>query len=680
MAKKLVIIEAPGKKSKIQKFLGSGYDVIATAGHIIDLPEKKISVDIRHDFEPTYAVMPGKEDIVKTIKYKSKKASEVFLATDDDREGEAIAWHISRILPEGTNFKRIKYNSITKAAVQKAIQNPVDLDLDLVAAYETRRILDRLVGYKCSFITQQATGGKSAGRCQSAGLRIIADREKEIQAFIPTIYWPIEAELLTDKKEKIVASIKKPKPLKISTKEQAEEIMGILKEGPVKVSKYDSNQRNQNPYPPFTTSTMLQGAATCLNMTSKRTKSAAQTLYSEGLVTYIRSDSTYVDPGALAEARNFISNEYPNSYLPSKAKVYASKQKNAQEAHEAIRPTDPMLRNVNSYSLNNDAKKLYQLIWKRFIASQMNPATYLKSSAEFSCEDYVLTASGSKQLFDGFRKVWTYSSVNDSYLPELKVGEKVDVIDIKTERKETQPPPRYTEASFIKELEKKGIGRPATYESIFQTIVDRNYVEKNKNSLVATELGIRVSDFLVLANFCFADLDFSADMESQLDSIARSTKDKLEALQAFWCRLRQDLENAKQAKQEANKSDYPCPECAKKDINAKLVKKFSKYGPFYSCENYSDKDIKCKYTAQVGENDEPIEKVKKEVEYSDTKCPSCGAKMAIRTSKYGQFLGCSKYPKCKTICDMEGNLIKKGKSKGKKKYSKRKKSSKRKKQ
>lgn len=669
MSKYLFIIESPNKKKYITKALGSDYQVMASVGHIRDLPESKLSVDIKKNFQPTYEVYKDKKDVVNDIIKAAKKAEVVYLGMDGDREGEGIAWHISELLPPDTNCKRAKYGSVTPAAIKESVEKAGIIDSHLVDAYEARRILDRLVGYKCSYITKTATGGRSAGRTQSAGLRVLADRETEIRNFVPVVYWPVEAELLTDEKEKITAIIKNPDPLKISTKEEAEHICGVLKKENVKVSKFDKKNVSQKAYAPFTTSTMYQSGASILGWDSDRTARVAQKLYEAGAITYHRTDSVYIVPEFVRDIRSTIGADHDAKYLPSKANFYGN-SKNAQEAHEACRVTDLSVRSYTSGS--PEESKLYKMIWKRTVASQMAPTDSLRISIEFSCDDkeksktYTLSSSGSKLLFDGWRKVWDYGSVTDKIVPEVKVGEKLDVIDVKTERKETQPPPRFTKASFQKQLEKVGIGRPSTYASILKTLVDRGYVEAKKNIQV-TDLGMKVNQFLVKSGFCFVDTSFTSQMEDKLDDVAQGKKGKVDVLDEFWKRLKSDIDNAKAIKASESKSNYKCPKCAKKKVEAFLLKKHSRYGAFYSCENYNNKDVKCDYKADVGENDEPKEKVKKEkVIFTGGDCPKCNSEMIVRKSKVGEFAGCSAYPRCDGKRDMDGNVLEFGKKKKKK--------------
>jgi len=673
MSKYLVILESPGKIKKVKNYLGKDYDVVASMGHIADLPSKGLNVDIKNDFEPTYKVNPDKKDVVKDIKTRAKKAKIVYLMMDKDREGSGIAYHIKNQLPKNTIVKRAITGSITKEAILEAIENAGEINMAMVNAYEARRILDRICGYKCSFITKQATGGRSAGRVQSSALRILAEREKEIKSFIPQEYWPIEADLETNNKDVITAQIKKPKPLEIKNEKQAKEICDFIEDNDIKVSKFETKDVSLNCYAPFTTSSLYQSASGVLGWGANKTASVAQNLYQEGLITYIRTDSTYIVPDFISEIRSTISSKYGSSYCPNKSNFYANK-KNAQEAHEAIRVTDLS----NELGPTGDEGKLYKVIWKRTVASQMAKALQIRNSAEFKCGKYLLSATGSKLKFDGWKKCWNYGKNEDNELSVLKVGEKVKLLKLKKEQKFTQPPSRYNDASIIKKLETTGIGRPSTYKTIIKTLLDREYIERQKKAFHVTDIGIKVVDFLVESDFCFVDLKFTSNLESQLDDIANDSLDKVEALSKFWKRLKGDIENAKIIKDEKEKSDYDCPKC--KD-GSKLVLKHSKWGAFLTCENRTNKEIKCEYKADVGKNGEPVEKQKKEVNYSDEfKCPNCGEFLVIRTNKKngGLYLGCKSWKQklCQGFYNAEtGELIKPKKKKawGKKKYKKKKK-------
>lgn len=581
--------------------------------------------------------------------------------SDLDREGEAIAWHIAQQLPKKTKIKRAVTDSITAAAVKKAIANAGDINIDMVHSYEARRIIDRLCGYKTSFPTKQATGGTSAGRVQSAGLKILAEREKEIRDFVPKEYWPIEVTLERDNGERVVASIKKPDKMEIANEEQANKIIETITKGDWTVSKYETKEASTKAYAPFTTSSMYQAASSVYGWGAKKTAAVAQALYEAGHITYIRTDSTYIVPDVVNALRAVIPSRYGDRYLPCKANVYSNK-KSAQEAHEAVRMTEIGSETVST----GDGQKLYRLVWKRTMASQMANMEQLRSNAEFTCNRFIFSAGASKVTFDGWHKVWDYGSYDNGELPHFNIGEKLKFIGAKTEQKFTQPPNRYSEASFIKELEKRGIGRPSTYKSIIEVLQKRKYAGIEKKSFHVTDMGIRVSDFLTEAGFCFSDLDFTANLEEDLDRIANKEIGKLDILGHFWKRLQSDLANAKKIKNENQTSDYPCPKCK----GGFLIKKFSRYGPFYSCTNRTTEDIKCDYKCSVGEDDKPMadeNKPKAEVEESDFVCPNCDQPLLKRTSKKGwEYLGCRNWKDddCKGFYDKEtGEKIEFGKKK-----------------
>jgi len=644
MAKYLVIVESPEKAKKIGGYLGKDYKVIASVGHVIDLPSKGLNVDIKKEFTPKYGVMPGKEGVVQSIVSASKEAELVYLMSDPDREGEAIAWHLSKQLPPGKKFKRAKTNSITKQAIIDAIANAGDIDYELVDSYETRRILDRLVGYKCSFITTSATGGKSAGRVQSAALRVLAEREKEIQSFIPQEYWDIGAELLTPKKEKVIASLIEPDKMNIKNKEQADKIVADLTKKIVTVTKYDSKEVFNSPKPPFTTSTLQQTAASIFGWDQDKTMKVAQRLYEDGRITYMRTDSVSIIPQVTSCIRDHIKNNFTPEYLPKTVQVYASKGGNVQAAHEAIRPVDITVTQIVGEA---DERKLYEMVWKRTVSSQMEKSKNLSVSARFKIDSYELGANGSTMLFDGWKKVWTWSSSEDKVLPLMNVGDKCDVIEVTSEQKFTQPPSRYTKSSITKMYEETGIGRPSTYASITKTLKARGYIEPNGNSYRATDLGIKVCDFLVNSNFCFMDLDFTSQMEEKLDKIGDKELKKLGVLDEFWKRLSCDITKATEMKKNLSVTTHDCPKCKQK-----LLAKYGKFGAFFACP-----DKECKYTANIDENGNPKERVKTEKIYGQELCPNCQSKMILRKSSYGEFYGCEKFPTCKGMRNSDGSLI-----------------------
>jgi len=665
MPKYLVIIEGPGKIKKVSAALGKDYKVVASKGHCIDLPAKGKNISVKKDkatgdytFTPNYQILDDKKEIVSDLVDLAQKHQTTYLMMDPDREGEAIAWHIANQLPASVNMVRVTTNSITKAEIAKALKKTRSIDQDLVNSYEARRILDRLVGYECSFLTTQATGGRSVGRVQSAALRILADREKAIQAFVPEEYWEIKANLLSKKAEKLIVDLVDPKAKDIKNKKAADTIKVALEGNETEVTKYDQKQRVSRPYAPFTTSTMQQSAVSILGLSQSRAMRAAQGLYEDGHITYHRTDSISISSEGIKNIRGYIQANFTPNYYPSKPNLYKTSAKNAQEAHEAIRPTDA---NVVGVGRDTDQKRLYELIWQRAVASQMTDSVSNQVTIRFETKKYTLGVSGSSLVFDGWKKVWSYALSKDVQLPALKVGEKLDISKVSTEQKWTQPPPRFSEASITKELEKTGIGRPSTYEQTMRTLKDREYIELTKKAFHVTDLGLRVSDFLVRSNFCFIDLKFTADMEDDLDEISAAKKTKENVLNIFYKRLMQDMDVGRKMKDTISQTTVPCPDCSKM-----LLKKFGRQSvPFFACPDRKE----CGFTANIGADGKPEKKVAKQVVLSTHKCPICSELMAERSSKYGKFFGCSKFPKCRGMRDESGKEIKK--STGKKKWSKK---------
>lgn len=661
MSKYLVIVEAPNKTRSYAKYLGRDYHVLATVGHVIDLPPKNINIKIKHDkaanlysFDPNYDIMEGKEAVVDQIVKESSKYQAVYLMTDPDREGEAIAWHVSKQLPAGTKIFRASTNSITKAGIDAALQKAGPLDLDLVNSYETRRMVDRIVGYKCSFLTKTATGGRSVGRVQSAALRILAEREEEIKKFIPEEYWDIEAELLTKGKDKIRARLTTPDKMTIKNKTMADKIVGDLKGSVVSIVKHDVKQVTNRPYAPFTTSTLQQSAATILGWNQKKTMNVAQKLYAAGNITYHRTDSTSISATNLGKLRGYIQTAFAPNYISPSANIYKTSAKNAQEAHEAVLPTDPAVLTAGA---DADEKKLYKLVWERAIACQMADSISEGISVKFAYKEYELSTNGNRLIFDGWKKVWHYSLSADVLLPSMAVGDLLDTIDVIAEQKFTQPPPRYSDASFVKLLEKTGIGRPSTFANITETLLDRTYIEVKNKVFHATDLGIKVVNFLKAANFCFIDLNFTSSMENDLDEIAEKKKQKEVVLDDFYKRLLKDIASGQTIKTSAQVSGHACLKCSKN-----LLQKFSRFGPFLACEDKEN----CGAIYNLGDKGEPVEK--KQKEYGPDPCQLCGEKMVKRTSKFGIFFGCSAYPKCTGMRSEDGSPIEpKAKSSGGKK-------------
>ncbi len=681
MAKSLVIVESPAKIKTLRKFLGSNYSFESSIGHFRDLPEKGFGIDVENDFEPTYVTMPDKKDVVKKLQVAAKKADIVYLAPDPDREGEAIAWHIAAILPEGTKIKRTAFQSITKTAVQEALKNPRDIDINLVNAQQARRLLDRIVGYKISPIltrkVKRGRSGTSAGRVQSVALKLVVDREKAIEAFTPVEYWTIDALLQPEKNPtSFSASLHSVGGLKVE-KEQVKDkpcfllndektalgLVNRLEKAKYRVGKVDRKEKKRNPVPPFITSTLQQEASRHYGFSASRTMSVAQGLYegidmgpeeTEGLITYMRTDAVSVAPEALSQARGYIKSHFGKEYLPEAPKIYKSK-KSAQEAHEAIRPTsvERTPESIKQY-LSIDEHKLYLLIWRRFIASQMTPAIYDTISADIETDqEMTLRASGSVIKFKGY--LATYEEKQDSLsdedgekqLPPLVENTPLDLQNLDKTQSFTKAPPRFTEASLVKELERLEIGRPSTYASIMNKIQNREYTTKEGLALKPTELGRVICQMLEESFPPIMNVSFTAKMEDQLEEIAEHNKDWKELIREFWKDFIPLVEKAeKEATVPKELTDLDCPTCG-----SKLQKIWSRSKYFYGCSKYPD----CPFTA-------PIESINFNKEDYDPnfdweqKCPNCKEEMTLRHGKFGPFLGCSKYPDCKGIV----NIPKKG--------------------
>lgn len=664
MSKYLVLIESPAKIKSYKKYLSSDYDVLATKGHVFDLPKKGIGIDIKKNFKEKMVIIENKEDFVSNLSKIISKYKIIYICTDPDREGSGIGWNIYEQILKNKNdiiIKRAKTNSITKEGISKAISEAIDIenDFSFVESYLTRRILDRLVGYKCSFITQTATGGKSAGRVQSAALRALCDREKEILNFKPEEYWDISADAINSKNDKFGVKLTKPDKMEVKNEEIANNIVKNISNSIGVISKYESKEVNSSPYAPFTTSSIQQSAATILGWSQDKTMSIAQELYESGAISYHRTDSPYIEPASISAIRTEIDQRYGKKYLPDKQNYYSPKSQNAQEAHEAIRPTQMNLEQFND--LQEDHKKLYNLIWKRTIASQMSKSVSMSVSVRITVKEYELGASGSSLVFDGWKKVWNYSLSEDSILPVMSVGEKCKIENVEAKQKFTQPPSRYTKSSITKLYEDTGIGRPSTYASITKTLIARGYINLEKNAYHVTDLGMKVSDFLVKSDFCFVDLNFTSNLEEKLDKIANKEISKLDTLNEFWTRLQSDLTKASSVKQVASQTDIPCPKCG-----LMLVIKHGKFGDFFACPD--NKEKKCDFTANIGEDGKPKQKAPKE--YADFSCDKCGGKMVKRSSKMGDFFGCAGYPKCKSMKDVNGNPIESKTSDVKKPYNK----------
>ena len=632
----LIIVESPTKARTLGRFLEKEFEVEATYGHIKDLPKSTLGIDIENNFKPQYELLSKRQETIKKLKVKSEKSKVIYVATDPDREGEAIAQHVQEIL--GGKTSRIVFHEITKEAVEEAISHPREIDKNLVDAQVGRRVLDRLVGYKLSpLLWRKVRRGLSAGRVQSVTVRLIVEREREIEAFKSEEFWEVFAQF----KDFTAQLIKQ----EISNRETADKIISDLKNSTYKVLSVNKKEIHKSPYPPFTTSTMTQAGARIFAWSAKKTMRVAQELYEQGLITYHRTDSTNISNLAIDKARDFIGKQYGSNYLPEKIRLYKTRSKVAQEAHEAIRPTKVGMLNAK-LQMPNDEKKLYGLIWKRFVACQMADAVYdetvIDVQAKYSHEVgldssgvYLLRASGQVMKFDGWRKLFpTFptSGVGKILLPDVQKDEPLDLIKVWGEQKFTQPPARFNEASLIKTLEKLGIGRPSTYAPIISTIQLRQYVEKKENSFFPTPVGIAVTDFLVTNFADTMDYKFTAYMEDDLDKIANGKAKWQKEIGAFWKPFARKLETvgqkAKRVKIEVEKTDKKCPKCKK----ANLVIRIGRFGKFISCSRFPE----CKYTEKY------IEKI-------GIKCPDCkiGEVIIKRTSKGRSFYGCSRYPDCK---------------------------------
>lgn len=640
---RLIIVESPTKAKTLNRFLGKNYSVEATMGHIKDLPKSPISVDIENGFEPEYKMVPKQKKTVATLKKAAKSADEIYLATDPDREGEAISAHVNEIIGGNGKVKRIEFHEITQEAVEHAISNPRTIDEHLVDAQVSRRVLDRLVGYKLSpILWKKIRRGLSAGRVQSVAVRLIVEKEREIENFKPVEFWEIGALVYKDEnKNSFLVSLNKieGKKAEVPNKETADTIIADLNTAAYKVSDVKRKENRTRPYAPFTTSTMTQSAANLMGWSAKRTMTVAQKLYEEGLITYHRTDSTNIAKSAQDRARKYISEKYGENYLPEKPRFYKTKSKGAQEAHEAIRPTglDPKPDSVKDAGM----AKLYDLIFKRFLSSQMADAVYDSTTIDVEAGKYLLRASGKIMKFDGWRKVMPLKSDEDVILPEVVAGDELNLDKVQYEQKFTQPPARYNEASLIKTLEKMGIGRPSTYAPIISTIQDRNYVEKEEGRFKATPIGLTVNDFLMEHFPTIVDYEFTANMEQNLDHVAEGKIQWKEEMQKFWDPFSKTLETVEEkagrVKIETEKLGEPCPECEKaraageENRTGEKVIRVGRFGKFISCSLFPE----CKYT-------------EKYTEKIEMKCPNCseGDVIVKKTRRGRVFFGCSRYPDC----------------------------------
>ena len=660
MPNSLIIVESPTKVKTIKKYLGSEFDVRASVGHVKDLPGSALGIDIEHDFSPTYEVLDAKKKVIAELKKAAKTADVIYLAPDPDREGEAIAWHIAdEIGTKGKQIYRVLFNDLTKNTILAALKNPLPLDRNRYEAQQTRRILDRLVGYQISpILWNKVQYGLSAGRVQSVAVRIVCEREQEILNFKSEEYWTITAALEGANPPPFEAKLVKigGKKAKVGNDTQAKGIVEALRTTPFTVSGIESKETKRNPLPPFTTSKLQQEASRWLHFSPKKTMMFAQKLYEGielgkegpvGLITYMRTDSVRVTVEALTEARTFIQDVYGKEFLPAKAKVYATSDK-AQDAHEAIRPSSLAYRplEIKQY-LSSDEFRLYQLIWNRFVASQMNPAVFDQTIVDITAADCLFQVRGTVLKFAGFTILYTEGKDTDDEngngksLPKLTEKEVLRLLELKPDQHFTQPPPRFTEAMLIRELEENGIGRPSTYAAILSTIQERKYVKLEQARIHPTDLGILVNELLVQNFPKIMDVEFTAAMENQLDRIEEGKLNRVDTLKEFYTPFEKDLKNAakkmRNIKKEFEPTDEVCDKCG-----APMVIRWGRNGRFMACTKYPD----CKNTQNLNGNGGVTGQA--EAKPLDIACEKCGKPMNLKEGRFGKFLGCSGYPECKS--------------------------------
>lgn len=696
--KALVIVESPAKAKTINKYLGPDFEVEASMGHVRDLPSKGLNIDLENNFEPTYEINPGKRKVVANLRAKAKKCQMFYLATDMDREGEAIAWHLKEVLNlNDEDTYRVVFNAITKKDIERAFANPGKIDMDRVLAQQARRVLDRIVGYQISpLLWKKVARGLSAGRVQSVAVRLVVERERQIRAFIPQEYWLIpavfaseNADITADQWQDFLNSAQDPEKGRTLAEQDhwlaqhaafradltlvngqkfealdqasAQAVYEKLKAARFVVRRIETKRVQSRPGAPFITSTLQQAAANRLGFGAQRTMTIAQQLYEGidlgsmgalGLITYMRTDSTHLSEEAVQEVRHYIRSQIGPDYLPEKPNLFVAR-KEAQQAHEAIRPTDPdLVPDELAPFLTDEQYKLYDLIWRRFVACQMSEAQWDTTRVEIEAQtpdgSCIFAASGRVLAFDGFTRVWPTTAEEPS-LPNLQEGQILKVVDLKPVQHFTKPPARYTEASLIKTLEKEGIGRPSTYATIISTIQERKYVEKINRAFYATHIGEIVTDKLLDYFPQIMDIAFTRHMEEQLDKIEEQHLNWVQVLQEFYEPFKKSLEEAvqkmKHAKAETQPSEYTCPEC-----KAPLEYRFGKNGRFLSCSRYPD----CKFGTPCDKDGRMIQN-----EPTEHNCPVCGKPLVKKTGRFGPFFGCSGYPECKTIlkADKEGNPL-----------------------
>lgn len=672
--KKLLIVESPAKIKTISKFLGNDFKIMSTVGHIKDLPKKSLGIDIDGDITLKYVTLEGKEKTIAQICKEASGAEIIYLAPDPDREGEIIAWHIgqeiAKVVKDKSKIKRISFNEITEPAILEAIQNTHNVDMKMVAAQQARRILDRWVGYEVSpILWKKITRGLSAGRVQSVALRLVCEREQDIRDFTPEEYWTVDG-LFDYKKSKINAALThiKKKKVDIKNKQQVDDIVKNLKKEHFVVDEVTDKKRLKNPLAPFMTSTLQQAAFNSLGFTVKKTMSIAQKLY-EGLpledknkpvalITYMRTDSKRISDTALDQVRNFISKEHGKNYLPTKPMLYTKSKGNAQDAHEAIRPINVNMTPERAQKyLPRDASRLYELIWKRFVACQMNAAEYAQRQVVIQGGDFTFKVTGSTLIFDGFLKVYKAEEEDKDTkikLPSaIKAKDPIDLEKIVPKQHFTQPPPKYTEGSLVKEMEKEGIGRPSTYAATLNTIQARSYVTlDSKKRFTPTELGFTVTNMLVDNLPKIMDIKFTAHMEEDLDKIAQGKLKRDELLREFYEAFQKDLEKFRgsKKKREAQKTDVLCPECKKHHLGIR----FGKTGEFLGCMGYPECTFTCNFERTEDNKIRCVEPEKPEE--LDEKCPNCGKKLRKIMGKFGPFIACSGYPECKYVHREKANF------------------------
>ena len=656
--KNLIIVESPAKAKTIKKFLGDDYDVVASKGHIRDLPQKKFGIKIKDkSFEPEYEISADHDQIVKQIKTLAKKADQIYLATDEDREGEAIAYHIAASIgKQAQELPRIVFHEITKSAISNALSSPRKLNIASVNAQQARRLLDRIVGYKLSpLLNLKIQRGLSAGRVQSAALKIVVDREREILNFKPVEFHSIDAVFKKDLEAELVEFRgKKMEKLSVKNAAQASEIVLTLQKDKFSVDSIESKSRKTNPYPPFMTSTLQQAASTALGFNPRKTMSLAQSLYegvntkNGGAITYMRTDSLNIAKEAIAAARELIGERFGEKYLPKSANLYATKSKGAQEAHEAIRPTDLKLTpELAQKILPRDEYRLYALIYNRFVASQMSPSVSQIQTIIVRGEAGAFKISGRKVEFDGFYKA--YGDLDkDKILPSLSAGDAMSLQSLSSQQHFTEPPARYSEASLIKKLESLGIGRPSTYAPTISLLTARNYVNIEQKHLVPSEIAFKITEMLEQNFKNIVDSEFTSKMEEKLDDIAENKADWQQILADFYYPFMDEIAKGKTSiasQKLAEKIGEACPNCG-----GELLKRQGRFGEFIACSNYP----KCKYSRNADASAEGASEEKAAPEVLDEKCPQCGKNLIKRKGRYGEFIACEGYPKCKYSRKIEG--------------------------